>query len=412
MAWHWKSLEPCDLDRMAADVNPQMKALEDYLGRVRSSDMDGKPSADGAIPSLATVSHTGNTTETELKSVLLGPGSVTTNGGIRVTASGTCSGAGAAKTIRLNWGGVEVASLTVSAGTTTWTIKALIFNNATNSVKWQAEGYNGTTLALMQTGSAATVSGDDDVAASLFGWAMYYSGDGPPYRVSWATLIAANGNYNLDSEVYITIGQEDQILYPGMWNTNSRTVLVFETSGFPAGAIVDSASITVTPNTTPPSDNYDARIVVTNSAPASVVTVAASDYQAFKVAAVEYGASRPLINSLSIDVPFTVSLNAAALVELQAMVTAGTEFKAGLMNHFDFDETSPPTDVAASSGLYSTATPSMNVVYHVAGGPTSAYVAPGPGNTGGLKWELEVTGQLGNAADSVTADFVTVEVFK
>lgn len=408
MTWRWRKVSPCDLDEMSSDINPQMKDLEDYLGRVRSSDLIGKPSADGAIPSLATVSHTGNTTETALKSILLGPGSVTSNGGFKITAGGSCTGAGGTKTIRLNWGGIEIASLTVSSGTTPWTLKVLLFNNGSpESIKWQSEGYNGTTLALMTTGSGSSESGDDAIAATLAGVALRLAFP-PGMGESWATIIAGNGTGSQDTNPSISF-TPDGDGYDNQWITNVRMGLAFPTSGLPTGAIVDSATIGFTVAADIYND-YNSDAVLTKSTLSSTSTMSDSDYQGFKSDQVEYGTARQALSGLTYPGTFTMTLNATALTDLQTAVTATTPFTAGMMSDADFDAVAPTWDDLLTMQL-EVSSPTLTVVYHTEGGPSASVEVPSSTHTGGKKWELELTGQLGNSGDTVAVDFVAVEIF-
>lgn len=154
MTWHWKPVDACDLDQLVDSLNPQMKTLENNLGISRPAIMAGYPNHVGAITSHATVSHTGDTTETTLKTVSLGRGAISANGGLRVTAAGTCSGSSAAKDVRLKWGGITICTLNVATGTKDWSIVVDIWNiGSTQNQRWLVKAYDATTLETMDVGS-------------------------------------------------------------------------------------------------------------------------------------------------------------------------------------------------------------------------------------------------------------------
>jgi hypothetical protein len=129
MTWHWRKSAACDLDELLGDINPQMKDLEGELGDSRPSIMSGYPRAAGAVVAHTAVSHTGSLTETTLKSFDFRRGAISSKGGIRVMAAGTCQGAASTKSIKLKWGGYTLCTLSVAAGNNRdWIIFAEIFN--------------------------------------------------------------------------------------------------------------------------------------------------------------------------------------------------------------------------------------------------------------------------------------------
>lgn len=154
MSWHWKKVDACDLDELVDAINPQMKDLENNLGVARPAIMAGYPSHVGAIVNHTTVSHTGNTNETTLKTTSFGRGAISANGGFRVTAAGTCSGGSNTKAIRLYWGGIEIAELSVATGSKDWSIFADVWNiGDTQNQRWLVRAYDGTTIEIMDVGS-------------------------------------------------------------------------------------------------------------------------------------------------------------------------------------------------------------------------------------------------------------------
>ena len=94
LTWHWRKLEPCDLDEMSSGLNPQMKSLERRLAR-RPEIMAGFPEHVGAIVDNDINSHTGDTDETTLKTTSFGRGAISSKGGFRVSAAGTTTGGAA-----------------------------------------------------------------------------------------------------------------------------------------------------------------------------------------------------------------------------------------------------------------------------------------------------------------------------
>ena len=151
--WRWRPLNTCDVPEHEAGLNPQMKDLENWVGRRRPDIMSGMPEHVGAIVDNAIDSHTGDTVATELKSTDVS-GGVTEKGGIRVTASGTCSGGAGAKTITLNWGGIEIGTIAVGSGTQTWWLLAEFWNiNNTQNQRWLFRTWDGITMETMELGT-------------------------------------------------------------------------------------------------------------------------------------------------------------------------------------------------------------------------------------------------------------------
>lgn len=149
--WHWKHLASCGLDELMDDVNPQMKDLEGALGSGRPAIMSGYPDAVGAIVNQTEVSHTGDTTETELKTFDFGRGALTSKAGFRLRAAGVCSGTVSTKDLKLKWGGITLLTLNVQAGADrAWSIIADFWNiNSTQNQRYLIHAYDGTTLETM-----------------------------------------------------------------------------------------------------------------------------------------------------------------------------------------------------------------------------------------------------------------------
>lgn len=154
MSWTWRKVEPCDLDAMADEINPQMKLLEGSLRGERPEVMVGFPSHVGTIVDNATDSHTGDTNETELKSTSFGRGAISAKGGFRVTAAGTSSGGAGAVTITLNWGGIPIGSIALSSGTQQWYLEATFWNiDNTQNQRWILRTWDGTTIETLDLGT-------------------------------------------------------------------------------------------------------------------------------------------------------------------------------------------------------------------------------------------------------------------
>lgn len=155
MTWHWRKVASCDLDELMGDLNPQMKDLEGELGARRPAIMAGYPDAVGVITDPASVDHTGDTTETTLKSVDFGRGALGDKAGFRITAAGICSGTVSTKNIKLKWGGITVLTLNVQAGNAKqWALTAEFWNiSTTQQQRYLIKAWDGTTLEHMLVGS-------------------------------------------------------------------------------------------------------------------------------------------------------------------------------------------------------------------------------------------------------------------
>jgi hypothetical protein len=154
MSWHWKPVEACDLDQLVDSLNPQMKTLENNLGASRPAVMVGYPNHVGAIVDQARVTVGATTNETALKSTVFGRGAISAKGGFRVTAGGTVAGTGGVKTMKLKWGGILIATLSVATGTASWSITAEFWNiDNTQNQRWRVLAYDNLTLETMTVGS-------------------------------------------------------------------------------------------------------------------------------------------------------------------------------------------------------------------------------------------------------------------
>lgn len=154
MTWHWKPVDACDLDQLVDSLNPQMKTLENNLGVSRPAIMSGYPSHVGAIVDHAVVTVGSTTNETALKSTDFGRGAISAKGGFRVTAAGTVAGTGGVKTMKLKWGGITIATLSVATGTASWLIIADVWNVAnTQNQRWLVRATDNVTLETMTVGS-------------------------------------------------------------------------------------------------------------------------------------------------------------------------------------------------------------------------------------------------------------------
>ena len=153
LTWHWRKLEPCDLDEMSSGLNPQMKSLERRLAR-RPEIMAGFPEHVGAIVDNDINSHTGDTDETTLKTTSFGRGAISSKGGFRVSAAGTTTGGAGAKTIALNWGGIQIATIAIASNAQQWRLEAEFWNiDDTQNQRWLVRTYDGTTIELLQLGT-------------------------------------------------------------------------------------------------------------------------------------------------------------------------------------------------------------------------------------------------------------------
>lgn len=153
MAWTWRPSSACDLDELLDDLNPQMKDLSGALKNQRPAIMAGYPDSVGVITSPQSSSHTGTLTETTLKTFDFGRGAISSKGGFRLTAAGTCTGSGGTKTIKLKWGGITLQSLTIGTGTTSWSLVADIFNiDSTQEQRYIIKAWDVTTMDAMTVG--------------------------------------------------------------------------------------------------------------------------------------------------------------------------------------------------------------------------------------------------------------------
>jgi hypothetical protein len=154
MSWHWKPVEACDLDQLVDALNPQMKSLENGLGVSRPAIMSGYPNHVGAIVDHAKVTVGATTDETALKSTSFRRGAISAKGGFRVTAGGNVAGTGGVKTMKLKWGGILIATLSVATGTASWLIIAEFWNiDNTQNQRWLVRATDNVTLETMTVGS-------------------------------------------------------------------------------------------------------------------------------------------------------------------------------------------------------------------------------------------------------------------
>ena len=150
MSWTWRRIAPCDLDEMADDINPQMKSLENSLGKQRPAMMAGYPDAQGAVVSNTTVTVGVTTDETDLKSTFIARGTIGSKGGFRVRAAGTCTGGVAVKQIRLYFGDIEVMQYEIGGGTKDWLIDAEFWNaDTTQQQKVVVKAWEDTVMDVM-----------------------------------------------------------------------------------------------------------------------------------------------------------------------------------------------------------------------------------------------------------------------
>ena len=128
MRWIWKKIVGCDLPQALDELNPQMKELEGHLNFGRPPMMAGFPRHHGAVVSNTTVTVGVVTSETDLKSLLIERGAIGPKGGFRLLAGGHCSGGGP-KTIRLYFGGVLIATISIDGAVTRpWRFEATFWN--------------------------------------------------------------------------------------------------------------------------------------------------------------------------------------------------------------------------------------------------------------------------------------------
>jgi len=157
MTWRWRRIsKSCNITEHEDRLNPQMKGLEDALVRgTRPSFMSTYPAHVGAIVDNTTDTHTGDTSATVLKTYTFPRGGISSNGGFRISAAGTCSGAAAAKTITLNWGGIQICTIAIGGGDgEQWYLEAEFWNrDATANQVWLCRTWDGTTIELLELGT-------------------------------------------------------------------------------------------------------------------------------------------------------------------------------------------------------------------------------------------------------------------
>lgn len=100
-------------------------------GSVVSTDLDNM--LRGLNRDNSDTSHTGDTTETTLKSYSIPANTIGATGGIYVRASGTASGAGGTKTVHIYFGSASNVTLSVASGSQDWAVEMWVFNTSTSA---------------------------------------------------------------------------------------------------------------------------------------------------------------------------------------------------------------------------------------------------------------------------------------
>ncbi len=219
---------------------------------------------------------------------------------------------------------------------------------------------------------------------------------------TWSTKINGAGNVADDTNTRIDMTLSSQPT-PDRWRNVSRGVLLFyiPDGPIPAGAIVESAKVSLEPQGTP-NNNFNTSLTLTDSDPASDTGLASSDYQNGK-GTVEFTDTRVTFLSMTGGAKFEFDLNAAGIAALETAIAAQTVFKTGLRFSHDFDDIEPTwvnfvADLVliwSSDNGNAALDPYLEVTFRI--GPGSATV--------------KVTGEKGNSADGITIDTWAVEIF-
>lgn len=128
-------------------------------GSVISTDLDNmlrglfRDNSDHAV--------TGTVAETTMASFSLGANTVGPTGGLFIYASGTASGAGGTKTVKLYLGATALHSQAIAANSQEWLLKAYIFNTSTGAQRAVVE------ISYFASGGGAPTSTFHYVTSSI-----------------------------------------------------------------------------------------------------------------------------------------------------------------------------------------------------------------------------------------------------
>jgi hypothetical protein len=425
MNWRWKSLDACDLDELIRRLNGQMKALENILNNLRPADAAGQAAPKAIITSRDQVEHTGTTAETTLKETLLGPGSNNPKSGFKLVAAGTATGA-SAKTLTLTFGGVEVGTLEVTGGDTTWQIEATVWNiGSTSAARWLFKTWDGDTPGT-SIGEGESVYDDDEYADAYIARTGRFS---IMSYESWATIRAGAGNNADDTTpdwcaaLYADYTGDEFPPDPASgWGILNRGFCTFDLSAL-SGAVIDTATLSlygelvsaygpvggdiISPFAT------DQSVQIVGVTPTNPLSVADADYGTFASTAFA-SKSIPARAYDGSNTWHDFALSSAGVAYLNTLVGGNAPLGCRLSGDVSGAEPAKPgagyghivglsTDGDADPCVPVDA--KLTLEYHVPGGPS------GTVTVGGLKWDLDLSGELADADDTLTVDVWSVELY-
>jgi len=259
---------------------------------------------------------------------------------------------------------------------------------------------------------------EQEGAASLYSGATAI--DGQIIRgnyESWAALTSGAGTLANTSDTSINMRIGGTATTSGEFSQLSRGVLLFDvaaSSKIPEGAVATAATLTLWP-TGNPTDNFVSSLVLTNAPVTSYTSLVVADYALLKAQPVEHGTTRKAVSSITLNTPFTFTLNQAALATLNSTLESGNVFELGLMFDWDYLDVAPAwvaskqDDVFLGSVNHATASkrPVLAVTY---AGP-SARVTLRHSDPDGLTTKIQKQVRVGGADWPLTwTDHITAPV--
>lgn len=205
----------------------------------------------------------------------------------------------------------------------------------------------------------------------------------------FSTIIAGNGNAHAS-----TITMRLQAIAANRWQALRRGFANFDPTAFalPSGYIISAAVLNVTP-TSISADTFVQSICLTNALLAQpLVGTANADYEGTASYRTEY-ATRKTIASMSSGTAFDMTLNATGLSYVSTQYGTGNPIQLGFRWSCDVDQ-SDPGGALATQDVTLTVN-SLTLTYRV-----------GPGHA-----VVDLTGTLANSSDTVTCDYLTIEVW-
>lgn len=111
--------------------------------------------------------HTGDTNETTLETITVPANALGTEGGVRVSLFFTVTGSANVKTVRIKFGGTQVASQAVPAAVGSLSVDTLLFNDGATNSQLARSVYLGTAIFLSVNTSAIDTTSSADITVTV-----------------------------------------------------------------------------------------------------------------------------------------------------------------------------------------------------------------------------------------------------